>query len=72
MRKIYYHTHASGARLKDIGHGRLPPKSVYTDLPRQFCFQEIEEGPGFVESACARRLRALRKKSEVRWFVFPF
>ncbi|MEM8814499.1 MAG: hypothetical protein AAGE85_01665 [Pseudomonadota bacterium] len=47
VRSIFYHTHESGARLKRI-QVRLPPRSVYTQLPRRFCFEETTERPGFL------------------------
>ncbi len=44
---IYYHSHATGAALKKIS-GSLPPRSLYTKLPRKFCFTETRESPGFL------------------------
>lgn len=44
IRKFYYHTHKSGAKLKGIS-GNLPPRSLYTKLPRRFCFSETDEVP---------------------------
>ena len=47
IRTIYYHTHESGAALKKITY-RLPPRSLYTKLPRKFCFTETTERPCFL------------------------
>ncbi len=47
LRKIFYHTPESGRLYKRIGYSE-PPRSVYTDLPRKFCFQRSEEGPEFL------------------------
>lgn len=44
---IYYHTHESGNHLKSI-RGRKPPRSIYTDLPRQFCFETTPQAPTFL------------------------
>ncbi|HNP62463.1 MAG TPA: hypothetical protein PKH39_00940 [Woeseiaceae bacterium] len=44
VRKVFYHTHASGAKLKKI-RNRLPPRSLYTKLPKRFCFGETDEVP---------------------------
>ncbi len=44
IKKIYYHTHETGAALKKIS-GSLPPRSLYTKLPRKFCFTETREAP---------------------------
>lgn len=44
---IFYHTYESGAALKRIRYGR-PPRSVYTRLPRKFCFAETASKPSFL------------------------
>jgi len=44
---IYYHTHESGARLKRI-RNRLPPRSIYSRLPKRFCFAETDRRPAFL------------------------
>jgi len=44
---IYYHSEDSGRLLKRIGL-RLPPRSLYTDLPRRFCFQQSAGWPDFL------------------------
>lgn len=49
IRCIYYHTHESGAALKRIRF-RLPPQSLYTRLPRKFCFAPTERRPVFLPS----------------------
>lgn len=48
IRKIFYHTHRTGAALKKMGFLK-PPRSLYTTLPRQFCFQKTRELPDFVK-----------------------
>ena len=47
LRKIYYHTPESGRLYKRISCSE-PPRSVYTDLPRKFCFQRVGHGPEFL------------------------
>ena len=47
IRDIYYHTATSGQTLKHIG-SRLPPRSLYTDLPRRFCFTQTTQAPIFL------------------------
>ena len=47
-RRIYYHTEHTGSYLKRIG-GRKPPRSLYTDLPQRFCFDETDEIPKMLE-----------------------
>jgi len=48
LRRIYYHTMESGRLLKRI-HGALPPLSLYSELPRKFCFDKTDTAPAFVE-----------------------
>jgi hypothetical protein len=45
IKRIFYHTPASGAVLKDLDDA---PLSLYTDLPRRFCFGEVYECPDFL------------------------
>jgi hypothetical protein len=49
IRRIYMHTHDSGCVLKHITHSR-PPRSIYEQLPRQFCFERVGGLPRFLES----------------------
>ncbi len=70
IQTIYYHTNDTGYALKGI-QGRRPPRSLYTDLPRRFCFQEQETMPSFLhdEELTQRRLRRVDRP---RWFVLQF
>jgi hypothetical protein len=45
IRRVWFHTF-EGSRLK--GDDCDPPRSIYTDLPRKFCFQHTREAPGFL------------------------
>ena len=58
---IWIHTPGSGIFLKQIGRFSAPPVSLYSDLPKRFCFRETEALPGFLarEKKTARRLRSL-------------
>jgi hypothetical protein len=47
LRTLYYHSEDSGRLLKHIS-GWLPPRSLYTDLPRRFCFRRDAEWPDFL------------------------
>lgn len=44
---IFYHSVESGQQLKRI-KGNLPPRSLYTELPRKFCFEATHEAPEFL------------------------
>ncbi|THF66841.1 hypothetical protein E6C76_00140 [Pseudothauera nasutitermitis] len=47
LRTIYYHSEDSGRLLKRI-RWQSPPRSLYTDLPRRFCFRRGSEWPDFL------------------------
>lgn len=46
LKRIFYHDYNSMARVKraDV----TPPRSVYTSLPRKFCFRNTKESPMFL------------------------
>lgn len=48
LRNIYYHSPVSGARLKGDG-AQKAPTSLYTDLPRRFCFEQTTSIPSFLK-----------------------
>lgn len=52
--KVFYHTWEGGSVLKSID-GTPPPRSLYTDLPRRFCFSKTRVPPRLMMSD--RRLR---------------
>ncbi len=66
---VYYNTHRTGNRLKGIAPDCSPPRSLYTDLPERFCFQETATGPEFLERRWRRRFRKDRRHDTLRWFV---
>lgn len=63
---IYYHTHESGSKIKGIS-GNGPPRSLYSDLPRKFCFQKTDEDPTFVQHD-RYFIRKKRSLKQVDWF----
>ncbi|MDR2837340.1 MAG: hypothetical protein LBV49_02035 [Azonexus sp.] len=64
---IYYHSEDSGRLLKLMGNRRLPPRSLYTDLPRRFCFRPADDWPDFLlADKTSRQLR--RAHPNVRLF----
>lgn len=68
LRRVFYHTFDTGCHLKGID-GTPPPRSLYTSLPKKFCFQETSELPDFLarERTKKRRLRTLNERA--RFFV---
>jgi hypothetical protein len=45
IRQIWYHSPISGVRLKGVSNATV---SLYSDLPRRFCFERTSELPRFV------------------------
>ena len=62
IRSIFMHTPESGVRLKNI-EDDAPPRSIYTDLPKKFCFAKGDALPRFLEEGEARRLAAMRRNA---------
>lgn len=49
-RTVWMHQPGPGAKLKGITWGRMPPRSIYTKLPRGFGFEPTRETPPFLGS----------------------
>lgn len=71
IRSLFYHTMESGHALKQINWCH-PPRSLYTDLPRQFCFQTTFNGPLFIRDHSDRPTRKLFSRPETQWFHLEF
>ncbi|MGD2117224.1 MAG: hypothetical protein PVG66_02595 [Chromatiales bacterium] len=48
--RLWYHSWETGNCLKRINREYGPPRSLYTRLPRQFCFDETDSMPGFLNN----------------------
>ena len=57
LSRLFYHSADSSRLLKHI-EGNQPPRSLYTDLPRRFCFAPTLEAPEFLlrDKAARRKL----------------
>jgi len=64
--KIYYHSFETGRVLKNLKYS-CPPRSLYTDLPKQFCFNKVNLGPSFIANNRFAK-RRLKKSGEQSWF----
>ncbi len=64
--KIFYHSTESGKVFKNINF-RNPPVSIYSELPKKFCFDQVDCGPEFLMShrSLRRRQKKLKQQS---WF----
>lgn len=66
IRKVWFHTYESGCDLKRI-KGARPPRSLYTSLPRKFCYTTTRQPPEFLQRDKSFR-RAVRGKPAPQWF----
>lgn len=66
LHRIYYHSVDSGRLLKGI-KGNQPPRSLYTDLPRKFCFAPTSEAPEFLLRD-QRASKTLRRQADLSFF----
>ncbi|MEM8878085.1 MAG: hypothetical protein AAGD23_09470 [Pseudomonadota bacterium] len=64
---VWMHTADCGQRLKRI-HGTAPPRSLYSQLPRRFCFQETSEPPPFLDRKSSPAYRSLEKSGALRFW----
>lgn len=68
VHRIYYHTIESGNRFKGFSTAwGAPPRSVYTTLPKRFCFERTTRGPTLLRTH--RRCRKTLRRHPVPWFV---
>ncbi len=63
---IYYHSYETGNVLKKIRYSQ-PPRSLYSDLPRRFCFRLTDEMPAMLARSRAAK-RKLKRVQKPRWY----
>lgn len=68
MKRVFYHTFNTGCHLKGID-GTPPPRSLYTSLPKKFCFRETSELPEFLARARNKKRRLRNLGDAARFFV---
>ncbi|MFZ2269818.1 MAG: hypothetical protein WAV95_19770 [Azonexus sp.] len=64
--RIFYHSAEGGRLLKRI-NGSPPPRSLYTELPRKFCFAPTGEAPEFLLAEREAR-KSLQQHPELSFF----
>lgn len=67
IEQVWFHTY-EGSRLKGDCD---PPRSLYTDLPRKFCFGKTREAPGFLhwkDSPVLKHSLGPGAKNPVDWY----
>lgn len=67
IKSIWYHHHETGQRLKKI-RCQLPPRSIYTQLPKKFCFELTEQTPAFITSDAQKRMKQRLKTGKERFW----
>jgi len=70
IHRIFYHTFETGNWLKGLSSfDEQPPKSLYTKLPKRFCFQETDVGPRFIKPKRKRHPKKDDGKRPFRFFL---
>lgn len=65
--QVYYHSHETGKKVKQCN----PPRSLYTQLPKQFCFEKTANAPQFLQEN-KRFKRVIKKVKQPEWYVLHF
>ena len=60
VRRVWLHQPHTGAKLKHI-RDTQPPRSLYSDLPRRFCFQPTDRAPEILYRARSQVVSRLRR-----------
>ena len=71
-RRVYYHTQESNLYLKAMSPGWMPPRSIYSDLPRRFCFRRVRRGPRFLERDDDGYTRYQVNRRRVEWYCLDW
>lgn len=71
VRILYMHTASTGARVKRID-GTPPPRSVYEDLPRRFCFERTRMAPRFLLDEVSKPMRRFLKSGDAEFWRHQF
>ncbi|MFP6581127.1 MAG: hypothetical protein VCD00_01080 [Candidatus Hydrogenedentota bacterium] len=67
IHRIFYNTLETGCRMKGIDLDFAPPRSIYSSLPKRFCFEQTEEYPENIDYRVARAKKKFRKP--MRWYL---
>lgn len=66
LRHIYYHSFETGNVMKRL-RGAQPPRRLYSQLPRQFCFEKVAQAPAFLMADSVAR-RGIKKSKTNTWY----
>jgi len=67
--RVWYHHYDTGWEVKKMSWCGTP-RSLYTDLPKRFCFELTNEPPAFILPWQPRRLRRKLERREGRFWRF--
>lgn len=56
IRDVWLHDFETGNRLKQLRWSK-PPRSLYTSLPKRFCFEKVKQAPSFLSQSVTRKMR---------------
>ena len=70
-RRVFYYTYHTGNEVKRLTHWK-PPRSLYDELPRRFCFRETHNGPLFLRDHGSRQVKRRLRDTTATWFVLDF
>ncbi len=68
IRRVFYNTFETGAYLKEQDDLQ-PPRSLYTDLPRKFCFRRTSERPAALRRCRHPLVREKLRRNDLEWFL---
>ena len=66
INRIYYHDFDSGNILKGLNYSK-PPRSLYTQLPKRFCFEQTDRAPNMIKND--RYVRKVLRQNRLRWWI---
>ena len=67
IERVFLHTARSGWQVKNMDESWQPPRSLYSDLPKRFCFKQTWAAPEFLlQTRCYQRL--IRKQPDIDFY----
>ncbi|MCB1639146.1 MAG: hypothetical protein KDI15_09885, partial [Thiothrix sp.] len=67
---VFYNSFETGNKLKGLAHETdLPPRSLYIELPKKFCFAPTRRAPTFLQPV--RFVHYLQRSGQGLWFKLP-
>lgn len=68
MDTVWMHTYESGNMFKELPNSSLPPKSLYTQLPKKYGFEKTAEAPLFLKQEAGLKAYVRKAaKQKIAW-----